>query len=117
MILVAVREHGGVVFGAQVSLHAFAVCGAARVDVFACFVAADEGDGLDAGLVDDEVYGFGGPVNDVDDAWGEAGFGGELGEDHAGAGVALGGLDDDGVAGYGGDGDAPEGDHGGEVYT
>ena len=48
---------------------------------------------------------------------GSAGLADELGEDHGGAGVALRGLEDEGVAGHGGNGDGPERDHGGEVLT
>jgi hypothetical protein len=54
-------------------------------------------------------------VDYVEDAVGEAGFFEHLGEEVGGAGVALGGLEDEGVAAGDGDGEHPQGDHGGEV--
>lgn len=117
MVLVAVGENGGVVLGSQVGLYTLTVGAAAGVDVFAGFVATDERDGLDSGLVKDEVHGLVGAVNDVDHTGWETGFTGKLGQDHSGTGVAFRGFDDNGVSGDGGNGDTPEGDHSWEVYT
>ncbi|EQK97800.1 Methylmalonate-semialdehyde dehydrogenase [Ophiocordyceps sinensis CO18] len=47
--------------------------------------SANEADGLDGGLVEDEVDGAMGAVDDVDDALGEAGLLNQLGEDHGSA--------------------------------
>ena len=63
-------------------------------------------DGVDSDLV---------AVDDVEDAVGEAGFFEHLGEEDGGAGVALAGLEDEGVAAGDGDGEHPHGDHRGEV--
>ncbi len=63
-------------------------------------------DGVDGGLV---------AVDDVEDAVGEAGFLEHFGEEDGGAGVALGGLEDEGVAAGQRDGEHPHGDHRGEV--
>ena len=103
------------VLGAEVGLDALAVGGAAREDVLAGFVAADEADGLDGRLVQNKVDGAVGAVHDVDDALGEAGLLDEFRQNHGGAGVALRRLEDQRVAGNGGDGDAPQRNHGGEV--
>ncbi len=54
-------------------------------------------------------------VDYVEDAVGEAGFFEHFGEEVGRAGVALGGLEDEGVAAGEGEGEHPEGDHGGEV--
>lgn len=100
---------------AQVGLDTLALGGAAGVDVFASLVGANEGDGLDLGLVNDEVDSLGRTVDDVDNTWREASLLGELGQDHGSTRVALRGLDDASVAGDGSDGDRPERDHGREV--
>ncbi|KUI56600.1 hypothetical protein VP1G_10870 [Cytospora mali] len=114
LVLVAVRQHGGVVLGAQVGLHTLPVGRAPREDVLAGLVAADEADGLDGRVVQDEVDGAVRAVDDVDDARREARLLGQFGEDHGRARVALRGLEHERVAGHGGDGDAPEGYHGWE---
>ena len=57
-------------------------------------IGSDEGDGLDVGVVADEVDGVVGSVNDVDDAVRCAGFAQHVDEHHAGAGISLRGLDD-----------------------
>lgn len=115
VVLVAVGEDSGVVLSTEVGLDTLAVGRAARKDVLSSLVGADEADGLDAGLIEDEVDGPGGAVNDVDDTGREAGLLGKLSEDHARTGVALRRLEDNSVAGGGGDGDRPERNHGREV--
>ncbi|KAJ6446052.1 CMGC/SRPK protein kinase [Purpureocillium lavendulum] len=115
VVLVAVGQDGGVILGAQVGLHALAVGRTAAEDVLAGLVAADEADGLDGRLIEDEVDGAVGAVDDVDDALGEARLLHKLRQDHGGAGVTLRRLQDESVAGDGGNGNAPEGNHGGEV--
>ena len=76
---------------------------------------ADEADGLDGGVGEDGVDGGLVAVDDVEDAVGEAGFLEHLGEEDGGGGVALGGLEDEGVAAGEGEREHPERDHGGEV--
>ena len=66
-------------------------------------------------MVEDGVDGFLVAVDDVEDAIGQAGFFEHFGDEDGGAGVALAGLEDEGVAAGEGDGDHPQGDHGGEV--
>ena len=63
-------------------------------------------DGVDRNLI---------AVDDVEDAVGQASFLEHLGEEDGGAGVALGWLEDEGVAAGEGDGEHPHGDHRGEV--
>ena len=99
----------------QVGLNTLAVGGATGVDVFTSLVGADEGDGLDPGLVNDEVDCLGCAVNNVDDTWREASLLGKLGQDHGSTRVTLRGLDNASVAGDSGDRDRPERDHGREV--
>lgn len=103
------------VLRAQVGLDTLAVGRATGVDVFTSLVGANEGDGLNPGLVDNEVDRLGRAVDDVDDTWREAGLLGELGQDHGSTGVTLRWLNDAGVASDSGDGDCPERDHGREV--
>jgi len=116
LVLIRVREYRGVVLGAEIRLDALPVGGSALVDVLAGFVGADEGDCLDFGGIKDVVHGSCTSVDNVDYAGREASLCGEFGEDHHSAGVALGGLDDDGIARYGSNRNGPEGNHGGEVW-
>lgn len=76
-----------VVLCAEVGLHALSVGGTALEDVLAGFVAADEGDGLDCGLVEDEVDGVGGAMDDVQNSVGKTGLSSELGDDHGSTGT------------------------------
>ncbi len=103
------------VLGAAEGLDALAVLGAFAVNVVGDGRGADEADGLDGGVREDGVDRGLVAVDDVEDALGQAGFLEHLGEHEAGAGVALGGLEDEGVAAGDGEGRHPEGDHGGEV--
>lgn len=115
LVLVAVWDYGGMVLGAQIGLDTLAVGRAAGVDVLSGAVAADEADGLDGGFVEDEIDCLGGAVDNVDDTGGEACFPGQLGQDHCSSGVPLRWLEDETVARHGSDGDAPQGNHCGEV--
>jgi hypothetical protein len=63
-----------VIFGTEVGLDSLAVRGPALVNVLAGFVAADEADGFDPGLVDDEVHCAVGAVDYVDHTVRESGF-------------------------------------------
>lgn len=103
------------VLRAQVGLDTLAVGRATGVDVFTSLVGANEGDGLDLGLVNDEVDGLGRAVDDVDHTWREASLLGELGQDHGSTRVALRWLDNASVTGDCGNGDRPQRDHGREV--
>jgi hypothetical protein len=85
------------------------------VDVLGDGRGADEADGLDGGVGEDGVDGGLVAVDDVEDAVGQAGFLEHLGDQDGGAGVALAGLEDEGVSAGQGDGEHPHGDHGGEV--
>ena len=103
------------VFRTAEGLDALAVLGAFAVDVFGDGGRSDEADGLDGGVGQDGVDGDLVSVDDVEDAVGKAGFLEHLGEEDGGAGVALAGLEDEGVAAGEGDGEHPHGDHGGKV--
>lgn len=116
VVAVRVGQHGGVVLGPQVGLHALPVGRPAAEDVLARLVAAHEADGLDGRLVEDEVDGAVRTVDHVDHALGEAGLLDELGQNHGRSRVTLRRLKDERVAGDGGDGDGPQRDHGGEVF-
>ncbi len=116
MRALGVRQQHGVVLGAQVRLHALAVGRAAREDVLAGAVAADEADGAHGGRVEQKVDGARGAVHDVQHARRQAGLARQLGQQHGGGGRALRRLQHDAVARYGGDGDGPQRDHGGEVF-
>ena len=86
------------VLGAAEALHALTLGGAARVDVFRDRRGADEADGADVGIVEDGVDGFLVAVHHIEDAGGQARLDHELGEPHGHARIALGRLQDEGVA-------------------
>ena len=104
LIEIGVGHDDHVVLRAAEGLHALAVLGAVAVDVLGDGRGADEADGLDGGVGEDGVDGDFVAVDDVEDAVGQAGFLEHLGEEDGGAGVALAGLEDEGVAA--GEGDA-----------
>ena len=103
------------IFGAALALDALAVFGGAGVDVAGGGGGADEADGLDAGVIEEGVDGFAGAVDEVDHAGREAEFLEDAEDVGHGERDALGGFEDDGVAGDEGVGQEPEGDHAGEV--
>ncbi len=103
------------VFGSAEGLDAFAVRGAVGVDVLGDEGGTDEADGLDGGVLEDGVDGFFVAVDYVEDAVGEAGFFEEFSEQDGGTGVALAGLEDEGVAAGESDREHPEGHHRGKV--
>ncbi len=115
LVEVGVGHDDHVVLCAAEGLDALAVFGAGGVDVLGDGRGADEGDGLDGGVREDGVDGGLVAVDDVEDAVGEAGFLEHFGEEDGGGGVALGGLEDEGVAAGEGEREHPERDHGGEV--
>ena len=85
------------------------------VDVLGDRLAAHEGDRLYAGVLEDAVDGVVGPVDDVEDALGQARLGEQLAELYGRERRPLGGLEDVGVAGGDGDGQRPQRHHAGEV--
>lgn len=103
------------ILGAEIGLDTLAIGGTAAEDVLTRLVTADEADGLDGRLVKDEVDSAVSAVDDVNNTLGEASLLDQLGQDHGRARVTFGGLEDKGVAGDGGDRNAPERDHGREV--
>ena len=115
LVEIGVGHDDHVVLRAAEGLHALAVLCAGGVDVLGDGGRADEGDGLDGGVREDGVDGGLVAVDDVEDAVGQAGFLEHLGEEDGGGGVALGGLEDEGVAAGEGEREHPERDHGGEV--
>ncbi len=115
LVEVGVGHDDHVVFGSAEGLDALAVPSAFLVDVFGDGGGTDEADGLDGGVGEDGVDGDLVSLNYVEDTVGEAGVLEHLGEEDGGAGVALAGLEDEGVAAGEGDGEHPHGDHGGEV--
>ncbi len=115
LIEIGVGHDDHVILRAAESLHALAVLCAGGVDVLGDGGGADEGDGLDGGVGEDGVDGGLVAVDDVEDAVREAGFLEHFGEEDGGGGVALGGLEDEGVAAGDGEREHPERDHGGEV--
>ena len=58
VVLVAIWEDSGMVLRAEVGLYTLPVLAASLEDVLACLVGPDEGDSLDARLVEDEVDGL-----------------------------------------------------------
>ena len=107
LIEIGIGHDDHVVFCAAERLHALAVLCAFAVDVLGDGGRADEADGLDGGVREDGVDGGLVAVDDVEDAVGQAGFLEHLGEEDGGAGVALAGLEDEGVAAGEGDREHP----------
>lgn len=103
------------VLRAEVGLYALSVLAASLEDVLACSIGPDEGDSFDQGLVEDEVDGLCCTVDDVYDSIGKPGLLAEFSEDHGGAGVAFGGLENECIACDSGEWNGPQRDHGGEV--
>ena len=115
LVEIGVGHDDHVVLGAAEALDAFAVRAAAAVDVLRDRRGADEADGGDLGMVEDGVDGFLVAVHDLEDAVGQAGFLHQLGEHQRHGGVALGGLEDEGVAAGDGRAHLPHRDHRREV--
>ena len=88
---------------------------AARIDVFGDRRRADEADRLDVGIVEDRVDRLLVAVDDVENAGRAAGLDEQFAEPHRHAGVALGRLQDEGVAASDRRRELPQRDHGGEV--
>ena len=112
---VRVRHDHGVVLGPAEALGALAHAGGVRVDGLRDRGGADEADGLDARVLDERVHGGLVAVHHVEGAGGHAGLEGHLGQAHRDGGVALGGLEDEGVARRQGDAGLPQRDHRREV--
>ena len=94
---VGVGQDDHVVLGAAERLHALAVRGAGLVHVASDRRGAHEADRADVGVLEDAVHRDLVAVHDVEHAVGEPGLVEDLGDQHAGAGVALGRLEHDGV--------------------
>ena len=103
------------VLGAAERLHALAVRGAGLVDVAGDRGRADEADRRDPGVLEDRVDRHAVAVDDAEHAVGQPGLGQQLGQAHAGGGVLLGRLEDEGVAARERDRRHPQRDHHGEV--
>ena len=88
---------------------------AARIDVLRDRRRADEADGLDVGIVEDGVDHFLVAVDDVEDAGRQAGLDEQFGNAQRHARIALGRLQDEGVAAGDRRRDLPQRDHGREV--
>lgn len=110
----SVRHDAAVVLGTHVGLDALAVGGGAVVDVLTDHVSSDEGDGTDIGVVAKEVNSTLGSVDHVEQTGLEQILT-QLGHDGRRSGVQLGRLQDEGVTSGNGQGEGPEGQHGGEV--
>ena len=91
------HQHRMVLRAAQ-GLHALAALGALGIDVFGDGGRADEADGFHFRRLEQAVHGFLVAVHHVQHALRQAGFVEQLGDQKGGAGVALGGLEDEGVA-------------------
>ena len=103
------------VLGAAEALRALAVRRGGRVDVLRDVGAADEADGLDVGVVEQRVDGFLVALHHLEHAGREAGLEEQFGQPHRHRGVALGGLEDEGVAACQGGAGLPQRDHRREV--
>ncbi len=114
-LLVGVRHDSAMVLGSHVGLDTLVGLGSAGVDVLTGSVGADEGDTADARLVADVVDAVVGTVDHVEHTVGETSLLGEAGQNEGSRRSLLRGLEDHGVTNSGGNGEHPEGNHGGEV--
>ena len=103
------------VLGAAEALGALAGSRSARVDIFGDRRRAHEAHRPDVRIVEDRIDGLLVAVDDVEDARRKPGFDHQFREAHRHARIALGGLEDEGVAGGDGGGELPHRNHGGEV--
>ena len=99
VVEVGVGQDDRVVLRPAQGLDALAVRGGGLVDVLGDRGGADEGDAVHVRVGQEAVDGFLVAVQDLEDAVGQAGLLPQLGQQHRGGGVALGGLEDEGVAG------------------
>lgn len=113
--LIGIGEDDTVVLGTHVGLDSLAVLATVFVDVFTCLVRTDEGDGSNAGVLDDVVDGIVTTVDQVDDTLRELDVLEELGQKSGGTSNLFGGLQDVGVTAGDTDGEHPKGNHDGEV--
>ena len=115
LVHVGVRHHDHVVLGAAEALHALAVRGAGRIDVFGDGRGADEADRLDARIGEDRVDRLLVAVDDVEDAFRQSGLDEQLGDPHRHRWIALRRLEDEGVAAGDRGRALPQRDHGREI--
>ena len=115
MVLVGIWHENRMVLGTQVGLDSLSIGTCSVVNVLSCSVATDKADRLDSGVVTERIDGIGTTVGNRQDTLGDTGTFGEFDEDTGGSGVTFTGLDDERVSGTNGNGDRPEGNHGGEV--
>ncbi|MNN06453.1 hypothetical protein D3C81_1192440 [compost metagenome] len=103
------------VLGAAHGLDAFPVLGAHLIDVVGDVGRADEADGVDVGVGQDGVDRHLVAVDDVQHALGRAGLHHQFAQTHRQRRIALGRLQDEGVAGGDRHAEHPHRDHAGEV--
>ena len=115
LIEIGIGHHDAVVLGTAHCLHALSGSNAAVVDVVRNIGRADEAHRADGRVIEDRIDHFLVAVDDLADALGQTGFEEQFSKAHRHRRIALGRLDDEGIAG--GDGDAchPQRDHAGEV--
>ena len=106
-------DEGG--FSAEFEGELFGRSGGGFADDAADFGGAGEGDFVDVGVFDDGFADFAVAGDDIDDAFGDASFLADFGEEEGGEGGEFGGFEDDGVAHGEGGGDLPTQHEEGEV--
>src|SRR5271169_1619499 len=71
---VCVGKNDDVIFCAALALHALAACGRTRVNVLGDGRGTDKADGADLRVITERVDNIFAAVDEIDDAFGEAGF-------------------------------------------
>ncbi len=115
MAHVGVGHDDHVVLGAAKALGALSRLGRAHVDVLGDLRGADEADGADVLVVEDRIHRDLVAIDDVEDARRQTGLKEDLGDPHRHGGIALGGLEDEGVSTGDGGRAFPQRDHGREI--
>jgi hypothetical protein len=72
---------------AKVCLYPFSLFGPTSIDILARFITTNKTDGLDPGLINDEVYSFMSTVDDVQNSVRQTSFFCKLGKNHGSTGA------------------------------
>ncbi len=112
---IGVGQHQHVVLRPAECLHTLAVLRARLVDVPGDRRRADEADGSNVGVLEDAIDGDLVAVDDVEAAVGKPGLLQQVADQHAGRGILLARLEDEGVAAREGVGEHPHRHHAREV--
>ena len=114
-VKIGIGQHDHVIFSAAQRLHALAVGAAAGIDIFGDWRGADEADRLHPPFVQQRIHCNLVAMDDVEHAVGQPRLFQQIGHEQRRRRVALGRLEDEGVAAGDGDREHPQRHHRGEI--